>query len=135
MNFANVPVVSNMKGINKEKYFAIPLRLETLSMRMSSNFPFLPLPIFWVYNVMSNRDLKLNMELSSIDLREQTCPIALLLAKRACDKLYSGDKLLMLLSDTGSSQDIFRYLARNEFKVEMEIQEKTIVFHIEKIKR
>lgn len=75
------------------------------------------------------------MEISSIDLRTYQCPMALLLAKRACEQLDWGDKLKMILADPASAQDIYHFLTQKQFAVDTEKADKTTIFHIEKLKR
>ncbi len=63
------------------------------------------------------------MESMLLDLREQRCPMALLLAKRHAAKLFQDgniqyQKLIIQVSDYSSKQDILRYLKAQEYQVD-----------------
>lgn len=79
--------------------------------------------------------LRFNLSATLLDLREQRCPMALLLAKRASDTLLCGETLTLLLTDTASSTDIFHFLTQNGFRVTLEKDNEITHFHIGKIKR
>lgn len=55
------------------------------------------------------------MEPNILDLRQQRCPMALLLAKRHTAQMKYGDELTILIADSGSKQDIEKYLTSNGF--------------------
>ncbi|RXJ71453.1 sirA-like family protein [Veronia nyctiphanis] len=57
------------------------------------------------------------MEIQSLDLRDQRCPMSLLLVKRACTGLDKGQGLMIMISDAASEQDIHRYLLKQAFQV------------------
>ncbi|WP_413284939.1 sulfurtransferase TusA family protein [Vibrio sp. MA40-2] len=54
-----------------------------------------------------------------LDLREQGCPMALLIVKRACSNL-ENDKLIVQIRDVSSKDDIVRYLHKQNFSVQVE---------------
>ncbi|WP_261601916.1 sulfurtransferase TusA family protein [Photobacterium sp. TY1-4] len=58
------------------------------------------------------------MEIPSLDLTAERCPMALLLAKRATKALRYGQRMKIHLSDTGARQDIPRYLLNHGFTLE-----------------
>ncbi|WP_299021754.1 sulfurtransferase TusA family protein [uncultured Photobacterium sp.] len=58
------------------------------------------------------------MEILSLDLTSERCPMALLLAKRATVDLRFGQRLRIHISDAGARQDIPRYLLNHGFNVE-----------------
>ncbi|QXO18066.1 MULTISPECIES: sulfurtransferase TusA family protein [Vibrio] len=55
------------------------------------------------------------MEPNILDLRQQRCPMALLLAKRHTVQLDAGESTTILLSDPNSKRDIEAYLLRQPF--------------------
>ncbi|EEY98682.1 hypothetical protein VOA_002507 [Vibrio sp. RC586] len=55
------------------------------------------------------------MEPIILDLREQRCPLALLLAKRAAVALLPNEWLTILIADPASQRDIENYLASQPF--------------------
>jgi len=55
------------------------------------------------------------MEPNILDLRQQRCPMALLLAKRHAAKLASGESVTILISDSGSLKDIESYLYNHNY--------------------
>ncbi|MFD2180316.1 sulfurtransferase TusA family protein [Veronia pacifica] len=57
------------------------------------------------------------MEIQSLDLRDQRCPMSLLMVKRASAMLEKGQKLEIMLSDKAAEADIQRYLLSNAFLV------------------
>ncbi|MCW8331778.1 sulfurtransferase TusA family protein [Photobacterium sp. SDRW27] len=58
------------------------------------------------------------MEITSLNLTSERCPMALLLAKRATRELGFGQYLRIHISDAGARQDIPRYLLNNGFNIE-----------------
>lgn len=56
----------------------------------------------------------------TLDLREERCPLALLLAKRNVAKLTSGERLDILVTDSSSMNDIISYLDKQPYKVELD---------------
>ncbi|KQB09041.1 sulfurtransferase TusA family protein [Vibrio metoecus] len=52
------------------------------------------------------------MEPNILDLREQRCPLALLLAKRATAALLPNESLTILIADPASLRDIEQYMAQ-----------------------
>ena len=54
-----------------------------------------------------------------LDLREQGCPMALLTVKRASRNL-DNNKLIVLIRDVSSRDDIVRYLHKQNFSVQIE---------------
>ncbi|EPM7841265.1 sulfurtransferase TusA family protein [Vibrio fluvialis] len=55
------------------------------------------------------------MEPNILDLRQQRCPMALLLAKRHTAQLQDGESVTILISDPSSKRDIESYLLRQQF--------------------
>lgn len=55
------------------------------------------------------------MEPNILDLRQQRCPMALLLAKRHTAQLEVGDSVSILISDSGSLKDIQGYLLKQNY--------------------
>lgn len=60
------------------------------------------------------------MEIQSLNLTSERCPMALLLAKRASKDLSVGQILQIHISDPGGRQDIPRYLLNHGFNVEIQ---------------
>jgi TusA-related sulfurtransferase len=63
------------------------------------------------------------MESMLLDLREQRCPMALLLAKRHTAEAFHGEKqqyhkLDILVMDNSSKQDILKYLTSQGYMVD-----------------
>lgn len=58
------------------------------------------------------------MEPNILDLREERCPMALLLAKRRAILLQEGESLSIQVSDTSSMQDIVSFLRLKQFDIE-----------------
>lgn len=56
------------------------------------------------------------MEPNILDLRQQRCPMALLLAKRHTVQLVLGEVLDIWLNDVSSGQDIEKYLSAHGFR-------------------
>ncbi|GAB2655476.1 sulfurtransferase TusA family protein [Vibrio panuliri] len=54
-----------------------------------------------------------------LDLREQRCPLSLLLAKRHSMALVEGETLNILITDSSSKSDIVRFLSQHSFEVEL----------------
>ncbi len=55
----------------------------------------------------------------TLDLREEGCPMALLLAKKAAGQL--GDReLIIQIRDISSVKDIVRYFDKHKFSVQVE---------------
>jgi len=52
------------------------------------------------------------MEPNILDLRQQRCPMALLLAKRHIAQLSTGESTTILICDLGSQRDIEAYLVK-----------------------
>jgi len=57
------------------------------------------------------------MEPNILDLRQERCPMALLLAKRHTKNLAAGEQTLILVSDSSSYIDITHYLHQRVFKL------------------
>ncbi|QUJ66847.1 sulfurtransferase TusA family protein [Photobacterium sp. GJ3] len=57
------------------------------------------------------------MEIPALDLTQTRCPMALLLAKRGCRELASGQSLELRICDAGARQDIPRYLLNQGYEV------------------
>ncbi|TKF20480.1 sulfurtransferase TusA family protein [Vibrio genomosp. F6] len=57
------------------------------------------------------------MEPNILDLREERCPMALLLAKRRAILLQEGESLSIQISDTSSMQDIVSFLRLKQFDI------------------
>ncbi|MDW6017784.1 sulfurtransferase TusA family protein [Vibrio plantisponsor] len=55
------------------------------------------------------------MEPNILDLRQQRCPMALLLAKRHTAQLEAGDSVTILISDSSSFKDIESYLLKQDY--------------------
>ena len=60
------------------------------------------------------------MEPNILDLRQERCPMALLLAKRHTKGLNPGDKVQILISDSSSMNDITRFLKKHLFQLNCE---------------
>lgn len=73
------------------------------------------------------------MEIQSLDLREQRCPMALLLAKRACTLLEQGQQITLYVTDSGALKDIPRYLENNGFVFERQRLDDATVFNVTKL--
>lgn len=58
------------------------------------------------------------MEITSLDLTSERCPMALLLAKRAAKGLSFDQGLQIHIADSGARQDIPRYLLNHGFNIE-----------------
>lgn len=67
---------------------------------------------------MDNNCQYTGMEIPSLNLTSERCPMALLLAKRATKGLCFGQRLKIHLSDEGARQDIPRYLLNHGFNIE-----------------
>ncbi|HAS6348703.1 TPA: sulfurtransferase TusA family protein [Vibrio vulnificus] len=70
------------------------------------------------------------MERKRLDLRQQRCPMSLLLAKRHSAELSEGSQLVIQVSDQGSMRDIVRYLQSRSFIVETEMEQDCYLLHI-----
>ncbi|MCG6269935.1 sulfurtransferase TusA family protein [Vibrio furnissii] len=55
------------------------------------------------------------MEPNILDLRQQRCPMALLLAKRHTERLQNGESMTILIVDPSAMRDIESYLLRKQF--------------------
>ncbi len=55
------------------------------------------------------------MEPNILDLRQQRCPMTLLLAKRHIAQLVVGDSVTILISDFSSLKDIKSYLLQKNY--------------------
>ena len=60
------------------------------------------------------------MKPNILDLRQERCPMALLLAKRHSVKLENGQSLLIHIADQSSMTDIVSFLSKHAFSVEIE---------------
>ena len=58
------------------------------------------------------------MKPNILDLREERCPMALLLAKRYAARLENGQSLLIYISDMSSMKDIVSFLSQQAYSVE-----------------
>ncbi|EGU37774.1 hypothetical protein VII00023_16721 [Vibrio ichthyoenteri ATCC 700023] len=58
------------------------------------------------------------MTLSNLDLRDQRCPLALLLAKRHVVEMMAGETCTILVQDSSSKSDIIRFLSQHQFEIE-----------------
>ncbi|MGF1908070.1 sulfurtransferase TusA family protein [Vibrio kasasachensis] len=56
--------------------------------------------------------------MKELDLRDQRCPLSLLLAKRHVMALQEGDQMLILIADPSSKSDIIRFLNQHTFNVD-----------------
>ncbi|WP_135444108.1 sulfurtransferase TusA family protein [Vibrio tasmaniensis] len=56
-----------------------------------------------------------------LDLRQERCPIALLLAKRHSVKLEVGQSLSIYVSDNSSMKDIVTFLSKQAYDVIVEV--------------
>lgn len=70
------------------------------------------------------------MEPNILDLRQQRCPLALLLAKRHTVQMNAGESLTILLSDPGSKRDIEAYLHQQAFRLRCESDDGYSSLHI-----
>lgn len=57
------------------------------------------------------------MEPGILDLRQERCPMALLLAKRHTQRLSANEHAIILVSDPSSFTDIVQYLRRNSYEL------------------
>ncbi|AMG29963.1 sulfurtransferase TusA family protein [Grimontia hollisae] len=73
------------------------------------------------------------MEIQSLDLREQRCPMALLLAKRACGSLKQGQQIALYIADSGALKDIPRYLEKHGFVFESQSVQGATVLNVTKL--
>ncbi len=55
------------------------------------------------------------MEPNILDLRQQRCPMTLLLAKRHTAQLVTGESVTILINDTSSLKDIESYLLNHNY--------------------
>jgi len=60
------------------------------------------------------------MKPNILDLRQERCPMALLLAKRHTARLEVGQSLSIYMTDQSSMQDTMNFLKRQAFVVESE---------------
>jgi TusA-related sulfurtransferase len=60
------------------------------------------------------------MEPNILDLRQERCPMALLLAKRHTKGLTVGEQTQILVSDSNSMKDITRFLHNHLFSLTCE---------------
>lgn len=58
------------------------------------------------------------MPLVDLDLRDQRCPLALLLAKRHVADMVEGELCTILVKDHSSKSDIVRFLNQYAFQVD-----------------
>ncbi|WKY57398.1 sulfurtransferase TusA family protein [Vibrio sp. SNU_ST1] len=56
-----------------------------------------------------------------LDLRQERCPMALLLAKRHSVKLEVGQSLSIYVSDNSSMKDIVTFLSKQAYDVTVEV--------------
>jgi TusA-related sulfurtransferase len=56
----------------------------------------------------------------TLDLREERCPLALLLAKRNIAKLTIGERLDILVTDSSSMGDIISYIERQPHTMKLD---------------
>ncbi|MEI8610127.1 sulfurtransferase TusA family protein [Enterovibrio norvegicus] len=68
------------------------------------------------------------MEIQSLDLRTERCPMALLLAKRTCATLAKDEQIDIVVTDSGALRDIPRYLVNKGFRVtQRTVQDATVL--------
>lgn len=67
-----------------------------------------------------------------LDLREEGCPMALLLAKRASKVMTQGE-LLIHIRDLSSMKDMVRYFDSHGFSVQVEDSEQDYILTINKM--
>ncbi|MDD9177821.1 MULTISPECIES: sulfurtransferase TusA family protein [Aliivibrio] len=60
------------------------------------------------------------METRTLDLSQQRCPMSLLLAKRAAQRLDKNGKLEIKVVDKTSLADIMKYFELNAFAINVE---------------
>jgi TusA-related sulfurtransferase len=60
------------------------------------------------------------MEPNILDLRQERCPMALLLAKRHTKGLNKGEQIQILVSDSSSMNDITCFLQQHLFQISCE---------------
>lgn len=60
------------------------------------------------------------MEPNILDLRQERCPMALLLAKRHTKGLNIGEQIQILVSDSSSMNDITCFLQKHLFQINCE---------------
>ena len=67
------------------------------------------------------------MEHALLNLTTERCPMALLMAKRAAQKLNAGDRLEIHITDTGARQDIPRYLSNHGFFIDVRLENQQVL--------
>ncbi|KJG15576.1 sulfurtransferase TusA family protein [Photobacterium angustum] len=72
------------------------------------------------------------MEIISLDLMAERCPLALLLAKRACATLSPNQGLEIRISDSGARGDIPRFLHNNGYVTDILVDDNTQLIMIVK---
>jgi len=63
------------------------------------------------------------MELNILDLRQQRCPMTLLLAKRHTAQLVTGESVTILISEQSSLKDIESYLRNHNYSCSNSLNE------------
>ncbi|UUM31294.1 sulfurtransferase TusA family protein [Vibrio japonicus] len=72
------------------------------------------------------------MEPNILDLRQERCPLALLLAKRHTNGLEIGEEIHILVSDPSSFSDIKKYLQKQMVKLTCEDLDGYFRMHVTK---
>lgn len=60
------------------------------------------------------------MEPNILDLRQERCPLTLLLAKRHTNQLKVGEKCCILIRDSSSMSDIQKFLQKQSYEILLE---------------
>lgn len=72
------------------------------------------------------------MEPNILDLRQERCPLALLLAKRHTNGVGIGEEIYILVSDPSSFSDIKKYLQKQMVKFSYEDLDGYFRMHVTK---
>ncbi|EGA71075.1 hypothetical protein VISI1226_21739 [Vibrio sinaloensis DSM 21326] len=72
------------------------------------------------------------MEPNILDLRQERCPLALLLAKRHTNQLSHGQSCCVLIRDVSSMRDIEKFLQMHSFTLLTEEMDDHYRMHVTK---
>ncbi|MDA0126938.1 sulfurtransferase TusA family protein [Vibrio sp. MarTm2] len=74
------------------------------------------------------------MEPNILDLRQERCPLALLLAKRHTNLLKVGDSCCILIRESSSKSDIQKFLQKQHFDLLIEEMDDHFRIHVNRTK-
>ena len=74
------------------------------------------------------------MEANILDLRQQRCPLALLLAKRHANQLQVGEQCCILIREPSSFRDIQAFLQKHAFQLLLEDAEEHFRIHVQRLR-